>query len=358
MERESPRRRRWPALAISLAAIALAALGVGGGASSSTADAAAKTADLASNGRYGQAIAIDNAIATRTGPMYVLDRTDVQNSTLNAERTMLAWAEALDRAGHVDQAVALAGLTTDPRLASASDQERASLLLEAAKADAARGDFATALQRLNEILSLGLTSAASEVARLAPQYEVDEATKLTVSGRGADAVALLDTAGQQGPSGRAAADAVMPAALLAAGEEALAQGSYREAVTDLKRLVSGYPDSVQAQPANALLGAPQPVTGALVDKHGKPINADVRLSSHFVQQPGGYVTSGPFYYSTADRNGDFRFDAIPQGGPYVLEVFINGNWMTFVDPSTGQPANPVNVTPLVPVDLTIVELPS
>ena len=301
---------------------------------------------------------MDYAIATRTGPIYVLDRSDVQNATVNAERTMLAWAETLDHSGHVDQAVALAGLTTDPRLASTSDQERASLLLEAAKADAARGDYATALRRLEEISSLGLTSAVSEVAQLAPQYEVDEATKLTVSGKGADAVALLDAASQQGPAAKTAATSVLPAALLAAGEEALAQESYKEAVADLKRLLATFPDSSQTEAARALLDAPQPVTGALVDKRGKPINANVRLSSHFVQEPGGYVTSGPFYYSTADRNGDFRFDVIPQGGPYVLEVFINGNWMTFVDPSTGQPANPVNVTPLIPVDLTIVELPS
>ena len=85
--------------------------------------------------------------------------------------------------------------------------------------------------------------------------------------------------------------------------------------------------------------------------------AAVRLSSHFFQEPGGYLTSGPFYYSAADRNGDFRFNSIPQGGPYVLEVYTNGNWTTFVDPSTGQPSNPVNVSPAVPVDLTLVELP-
>ncbi|TME45505.1 MAG: hypothetical protein E6I55_09585 [Chloroflexi bacterium] len=357
MERESS-RRRWPAAAITLAAIATTALGVGEGAARSTADAVSTAADLASSGRFGQAIAMDDAIATRTGPIYVLDRSDAQNAALNAARTMLAWAENLDRSGHVDQALAVAGMATDSRLASSSDQVRASLLLEAAKADAARGDFATALRHLDEIRSLGLTSATSELVRLVPQYEVGEATRLTVSGNGADAVVLLDTAAQQGPSGQAAAASVLPAALLAAAEQELSQGSYREAAAALKRLVSSYPDSAQAQPARVLLDAPQPVTGALVNKNGRPINANVRLSSHFVQEAGGYVTSGPFYYSSADRNGDFRFDAIPQGGPYVLEVFINGNWMTFVDPSTGQPANPVNVTPLVPVDLTIVELPS
>jgi hypothetical protein len=39
-------------------------------------------------------------------------------------------------------------------------------------------------------------------------------------------------------------------------------------------------------------------------------------------------------------------------------VFANGNWTTLINPSTNQPANPVMVTALVPVDLTFVVLPS
>src|SRR5437016_13903080 len=74
MERESS-RRRWPAAAITLAAIAITALGVGAGAARSSADAASTAAELAASGRFGQAIALDDAIATRTGPIYLLDRT-------------------------------------------------------------------------------------------------------------------------------------------------------------------------------------------------------------------------------------------------------------------------------------------
>jgi len=46
------------------------------------------------------------------------------------------------------------------------------------------------------------------------------------------------------------------------------------------------------------------------------------------------------------------------GGPYILEVFTGGNWTTLVDPTSGQPAHPVKVSALVPVDLTFVVLPS
>jgi hypothetical protein len=353
-----PRRRRRSIVTLALATLVVVALGIGGGAARSTADATAAAKQLDASSRYASAIAVDDAIATRTGPMYVLARGGVQSASLDAEETVLAWAEQLDRSGHVDEAVALAGTVTDPRLAARSDQVRASLLLEAAKDDASRGDFGSALQRLDELAALGLAASSAQVAQLTPQYEVDEAARLTAAGRAPDAIALLDAASAAGASGRALANAALAATLLAAGQAEAADASYREAVATLKRLVSTFPSSAPADRARGMLGAPQPVTGTLVDKQGKAISADVRLSSHFESEPGGYLTSGPFYYSSADRNGDFRFASIPQGGPYVLEIYANGNWMTFVDPSTGQPANPVNVTPLVPVDLTIVELPS
>jgi hypothetical protein len=42
----------------------------------------------------------------------------------------------------------------------------------------------------------------------------------------------------------------------------------------------------------------------------------------------------------------------------VLEVYADGNWTTQINPTTNQPADPVMVTPLVPVDLTFVVLSS
>ncbi|MBV8194384.1 MAG: hypothetical protein JOY80_02530, partial [Candidatus Dormibacteraeota bacterium] len=141
------------------------------------------------------------------------------------------------------------------------------------------------------------------------------------------------------------------------GNEAIAQQSFKEAATDLQRLVSSFGASGEARQARALLRAGQPVTGSLVDKSGAPVSGEVRLSSHFFNEPGGYLTTGPFYYSSADVNGIFTFDSIPQGGPYVFEVFHDGNWTTFVDPNTNQPANPVSVTPLTPVDLSFIQIP-
>ena len=49
---------------------------------------------------------------------------------------------------------------------------------------------------------------------------------------------------------------------------------------------------------------------------------------------------------------------VPIGGPYVLEVFSDGNWTTQIDPNTDQPSHPVSVTALTPVELTIVVLRS
>ena len=42
----------------------------------------------------------------------------------------------------------------------------------------------------------------------------------------------------------------------------------------------------------------------------------------------------------------------------MLEVFHNGDWTTLIDPSTGQPANPVSVTELQPVAMTFIILPA
>ncbi len=47
-----------------------------------------------------------------------------------------------------------------------------------------------------------------------------------------------------------------------------------------------------------------------------------------------YQTSAPFYNTTADASGDFTFRSVPIGGPYVLEVFSDGNWTTLINPTT------------------------
>ena len=351
------RTRRWPFLLLALLSAAAAYLGVAGGASRATADAAASASRLTSAAQYSAAIALDAAIARRTGLLYIFDRSDPAAAALNAQRVMLVWAATLEKQGKVDEAVAVVSGVTDPKLRSSALQERARILLDAARADAARGDFAGAIGRIGQLQALGPTGAiGAQATVLLPQYQVGEAESLSTGGRGLDAVSLLDQASQEGSNAAALATPAYPGALLAAGQEALAANSYREALAMLQRLVQNYPSSAEATQGQSLLDGPEPVTGTLVDSSGHPISGQVRLSSHFYSVPGGYYTTGPFFYTTADAHGTFRFDAMPQGGPYILEIYRDGDWTTYVDPSTGQPATPVTVSPLVPVDLTFVEI--
>ncbi|HZU75942.1 MAG TPA: hypothetical protein VFA70_04205, partial [Dehalococcoidia bacterium] len=251
---------------------------------------------------------------------------------------------------------AVAGGVTDPRLLAQAAAVRASILLDAARGDAARGDYATAVRRLAQVEAIeGAGSAAATAAQLLPHYQVGEAGALTGAGNGVDAVTLLDAVSAAGNGALAAP--VYPPALLAAGLQELSAGAPREAVADLQRLTQNFPGTSQAARAQAMLAAPQAVTGTLVDRSGHPISGQVRLSSHFFNEPGGYYTTGPFYYSNADSTGTFRVTGVPVGGPYVLEVYRDGDWTTYVDPATGQPSTPVTVTPMQPVDLTFVELP-
>jgi len=352
-------RRRWPYVIGIVGGLAIAFVGVAGGVARTTADAAAEAAHLRARGEFGAAIALYSRLASRTSALFIFDRSDVSTAPREAQSTMLEWAASLAAAGHVDQAVALAGGVTDPALIPQAQTERASLLIDAAKAAAGAGDFSTALARLNELERLQPASfAAGQATALLPRYEIGAANALAVHGRGADAVTLLDQAADLGGPSRPAVDAALPGALLAAGQEEAADLSWLEAAGSMQRLVDKYPSSSQARAARRLLAHRQPVAGTLTDKNGAPISGSVRLSSNFQTLLGGYLTSGPFFYSSADANGDFYIPDVPVGGPYVLEVFHSGNWTTLIDASTGRPSNPVNVTALQPVDLNFIVLPS
>jgi tetratricopeptide (TPR) repeat protein len=356
---EPVRRRRWPLVVLVVAGAGLAFVSIAGGVARATADAAAQANQLAEEGHYAQAIALDYHLASLGGPLLFLDRADVSSAPSNAQRTMLKWAGALAGIGKIDQAVALTSAVTDPRLQADASHERASVLLHAAMAAAQQGDFVTAVRRLRQILQTdAATSEARQANSLLPDYQVGEASALTAAGRGADAVAILDavSSGPATVSSQKAAG-VYPAALLAAGQEEIAATSYKEAQATLKRLTDMYGGTPQAAQARTLLNAHQSVTGTLAQKNGQPISGRVRLSRHFTSVPGGYLTSGPFYYSNADRNGNFSIGGVPVGGPYVLEVFHDGNWTTLIDPSTGQPADPVMVAPLEPAALTFIVIP-
>lgn len=358
MEAEYVRpRRRWPVVLVCLGAVALGIFGAAAGASGATHDAAQQAQSLRASGDFGRAVAVEDALAARTAPIFLLDRSDVEAAPRLSQSTLLTWAAALAHRGRADQAAVLLASVTDPGLIGSAAGEHATLLLEAAEQAAKSGDYGSALLRLDQVSALHPAQAiAAQVAQLMPQYQVGAAAALTSAGRGADAVGLLDSAAAASASVHGAVAAALPAALLAAGNEELAMLSYKEAAATLGRLVSDFPGSPQARTARSLLRKGQPVTGTLVEKSGHPVTAQVRLSSHFFSTPGGYYTTGPFYYTSSDSQGTFAFASIPQGGPYTLEVFRNGGWTTFVDPNTGQPAMPVNVTPLVPVDLAFVAL--
>ena len=355
--REGPAPRRWPVVAFGCIVVLVLVLALALGAARGTADAASSAHDLAASGHYAAAVALYRSVQTRTGPIYVFDQSDARAAAGDAERTMLAWARALGKAGETDQAIAMARAVTLPALASDRRQAETSLLLGAAEAHAARGDFDSALGRLQELVQLGLADtapAAGHVPGLQIAYLIADAQTLLHNGDGVRAVAALDAAAAMGPDGSAQAAPLLPAALLAEADQEIAASSFGEASASLQRLVASYSLTSQARAARTLLAEGQPVSGTLVDRSGGALAAQVRLSSHFTNEPGGYLTSGPFFYADADNAGNFRFASIPPGGPYVFEIFRGGNWETFVDPNTGLPANPVTVSPVTPVDLAFI----
>ena len=355
--REGPPPRRWPVVTFGCIVVLVLVLALAFGAARGTADAASTAHDLAAGGRYAAAVAMYRSLEARTGPIYVFDQSDVQAAAGNAQRTMLTWAQAQGKAGNTDQAVAMARAVTLPALASDMRQTESSLILGGAETDAARGDFDSALSRLQELTQLGLADtapAAGHVRSLQIAYLIADANTLLQHGDGVRAVAALDSAAGMGASGSAQAAPLLPAALLSEADQEIAAGSFAEAAATLERLVSSYSLTSQARAARTLLAEGQPVSGTLVDRSGTALAAQVRLSSHFTSEPGGYLTSGPFFYANADDSGNFRFSSIPPGGPYVFEIFRGGNWETFVDPNTGLPANPVTVNPVTPVDLAFI----
>jgi hypothetical protein len=352
--------RRWPLVLLAVGCVLTAATGVTVGAAAGTSASSSTASGLATDGMYAEAVAIDQALAGRAGPLYSLSPGAAAAGTA-AERTVMAWAAALGGKGKVDVAVSLYRSVTDPLLRPQALDALAALLLKTATADAAGGRYPTAIQRLVEIGALApATPAGAQAARQLPVDQAGEAGLLMGSGRAADAVVILDAVLKEGSAqATRTAMSLLPTALFDAGEQALAHDSYHEALTALERLVATFPSAAEASQAAAMLAAPQVVTGTLVTHSGAAVSGRVRLSSHYRAEPGGmYQTSAPFYYSTADAAGDFNFSGVPIGGPYVLEVFANGNWTTLINPSTNQPANPVMVTALVPVDVTFVVLPS
>jgi tetratricopeptide (TPR) repeat protein len=354
-------RRRWPIVGLVVGGLLSAALGVAAGAAGATAAAVSAAAHLEAGGDYARAIALDEVIEGRTGLPFVLDPSAATDAARTEELTLLDWAKAVGREGRIDEAVAIYRSVSPGPLHTRATEALAVLLYTSSTQDAARGAYPTAILRLEQIVTLAPGTADGKLAQgQLPFYQAGEARQLLAAGRGADSVAVLDAIVAEGSAqATKTADSLFPSALLVAGQEEVAQQSYKEALVDLRRLMAQFPGTAQASQALAMLSAPVPVSGTLVARNGTPAPGPVRLSTHYTAEPGGtYRTSGPFYYSTANAAGDFTFNAIPVGGPYILEVFTGGNWTTLINPSSGQPAHPVKVSALVPVDLTFVVLPS
>jgi len=351
-------RHRWPYELGVLVLLVVVLLGVAGGAARSTADSAGRAAELRGRGDFGAAAALYTQIAGRNGPIYLFARGIVSTAEREEQKTLLAWATALAGQGRLDQALALVAGVTDPGFARAAGDERATLLIAAARQAASAGDYATALLRLDQLLQAAPSGAlASQADGLRTPFVIGQARTLIAAGHGSDALVMLDSTGTVSGPDRAAFAAVLPAALLAAGREEIADLSFQEAAATLQRLVDAFHATREARTAAALISHREPVGGTLTFRGGGAISGQIRLSSNFQSTAGGYATSGPFYYSSADGDGDFVVASVPLGGPYVLEVFHSGNWTTLIDPSTGRPANPVTVSALQPVDLTFIVLP-
>jgi hypothetical protein len=337
--------------------VAAVILGILLGGRAAAEDGRSAAAAALSSGHPGRAVSLDEAVAGRSGFLMLLDPGAAGAAEHDAQEARISWARQLARAGDVDSAVAALAVVRQPSLISTAEQARAQILVTAATVAARAGHPELALLRLHDAAQGTLPAPlVAAIDALRATVEVEAAGALVAAGRAPDAVALLDDAAAHGA--RAAAAAAYPAALLAAGRAESAALDYQQAAVSLARLVAGFGATAQARVARALLHAPQPVSGTLVDAAGHPAAGRVRLSTHFTQLSGGYITGGPFYYGSADATGDFSIATVPVGGPYILEYYRDGGWMTLVDPRTGQPANPVRVSALVPEDLTFIILPA
>ncbi len=328
---------------------------LGGRASAEDGRSAAATA-LAS-GDPAQAVSLDEAVAGRSGFLMVLDPGASAAAEHDAQVARIAWARKLATSGDVDSAVAVLTVVSAPSLLAQAAQTRAQLLIDAASTAIKGGHAELALRRLDEAAQgPPPSSLVQTIAAMRGADEVQAAAELVAGNRAADAVALLDDAAAHG--GAASAARAYPSTLLAAGRSEIASLDYQGAAATLQRLVTNFGSTSSARTARGLLRSAQPVSGTLVDSAGHGAAGRVRLGTHFTQLSGGYTTSGPFYYGTSDANGDFTISAVPVGGPYILEYFRGGGWMTLIDPRTDQPANPVSVKPLQPEDLTFIVLPA
>jgi hypothetical protein len=356
-----PSHRRAVVAAVAMVPVlGFAGLELGGLIAANNAQSQAQ--DLLDAGRYNEAVAVYRVLEQQGGGVMLLSRGAVEGAPLDAGRTVVQWAESLDKQGHADQAIAL--LDNAQTLAGVvlpepdAARTRADIALRSARKEATAGHWDVALQRLDQLRDgTPPSDLAAAAAQLRPSYALKAAQQLLDAGKGILAVAALDDLVQQAGSSPEASQAqgLLPRALLAAGQEALDGHDQSRALTYLQRLVTDFGTSTQAARARVLLRAPQSVTGTVVRGSNAVPRLQLRLGSHFTQVGSGYRTSGPYYYATTDARGDFTVDSVPVGGPYVVELLEGSGWTTTVGPDG--PAYEFTVQPLTPVDLAFIVLP-
>lgn len=320
-----------------------------------------EAAGLAASGDLTHAIAAYRDVAARGGPVYLLARSRIEGAGTAAARTELDWARDLAAHGEVDAALAVAGAITDASLVDRARRERAEIALAAAAAAHAAGHDADALHRLDQV---GEDSPPADLLatarRLRPGYAVGAARALLLAGQAYAAVTALDDAIRSAGGAQdvvAAARALLPRALLGAGQERAGRGDPGGATALLQRCIDEYGRSPEAAQARRLLAAPQTVTGTLTRRDGSPVAGTlVRLSGGYRRVGSSFMVGGPFFTARTDGRGDFRVDGVPIGVPLVFEFFDNGDWVLIVD-QNHVPAYPVDVQPLTPVDLAYVREP-
>lgn len=356
-------RRAWVGLLSVLAVVlGLLVLAVELGAETATDRALSDARTLRAAQRYPEAIAEYRAVADRSGPLYLLARGTTGQAAREADAATLAWANALAAAGRIDQALAASAAVTASDLADQARSLRAHIALSAVRAAAAAGHFNEALRRLDQLDGGGAPAdLVGQGEQLRPSMDVGAAGTLLDSGQDAlKAVTYLDDALRRSPNGADAshAQALLPGALLAAGEQRVAAGDAQKARTLLARCAGTYQQTPAGQMAAALMAKPQVVSGALVRRDGTPDGGvQVRLAGGFRRfGVAGFTVSGPFFAGRTDSSGGFRVEHVPLGVPLVFEFLDQQGWELIVD-ETRTPAYRVEALPLAPTDLGFIREP-
>jgi tetratricopeptide (TPR) repeat protein len=360
------RRRRWSRVAAVMVLagplVGFACIVLGGLAAANGAQRDA--GHYRDSGDFASAIAVYRVLGTRSGPVFLLARHQVDAAPADADRLFLAWAQSLASSGHVDEALVACDRVTLASVVGDARRTRAEIALDAARTASHQKQYDLALHRLDQVLT-GQSPAdlAATANSLRPQYGVAAGQALLAAGKAREAVTAFDEVISSATASPQAAQAtsLLPGALLAAGRQALDAHDSATALTFLQRLVDHFAGSAAAGTARGLLQAPQPVIGTVVHRDSTPVSdIEVRLGSNYRKTGSGYLTSPPYYSARTDPRGDFTISGVPLGGNLIFEVLENGAWTTIVAPGPSgvdEPAYQVTVKPLTPVDLAFVILP-